>query len=111
MTALGFVSVFSRFEPLISDSAEDGEEPAGGDGDELAVWCQSFALSRTTYPTTSGYAFRDDKEQVCDGSFRYTDNELRVMVNGIPVISRIDHTPAKRNAKSCGRFFSSPIPW
>lgn len=41
VTVLGFPGLDRRFEPLISDSAVDGEEEAGGgDGDKLAVWWQ-----------------------------------------------------------------------
>lgn len=39
-----------RFEPLICEDGEDGEEPVGGEGDKLAVWWQYIQTVQDSLP-------------------------------------------------------------
>lgn len=50
MTALRFILLVRRFEPLVSDSADDGDELAGSDGDQLAVWWQYIQAVQDSLP-------------------------------------------------------------
>ncbi|CAN0299386.1 unnamed protein product, partial [Laminaria digitata] len=71
-----------RFEPLVSDSADDGDELAGSDGDQLAVWWQYIQAVQDSLPNDQQEQFelleRCSRRFLNDKRYRQDLRYLRV---------------------------------